>query len=282
MRRGKTDIEVKAPRGNVHKRVKWMVAAAIFLQAAFLIVTAWAADDRQPVRLAKVGVGGGKVIYLVSVDISGGFAEVTHVKTQNYPVRAKFDTFMGRASATAAINGCYFDMNSGNLVGHVYLNGTRDVEGSFSAAFAVDKQRKAVIDKLANLGDTSKYRTIIACVDILIKDGNVLVKSKQDLIKNGHRPSKNNDIYKPARWSAIGIGTDGKVYLVATPSKMTIYEFAKETREHTAIRDLLGLDGGSSSGLFYEGKVIMRPVRTIPSVIVARPAAIPAYMISRR
>ncbi len=269
-----------------------VAAAAIISQAAFLIEAAAqvavpvpapaTADNRLPVKFVKIPTGKNASLNVIKIDLSNGTLEMAHVTAADYPKRDRFDDIVRTASPTAAINACFFDMNSGKLVGHVYKDGRREIEGSFSSAFAIDSKNKPVIDRIGKLGDTSKYKLIIACVDILMKDGKVLVSSKADLVKNGHHPSKSNDIYKPARWSAIGIDRDGNAYLVATSAKMSIYTFVREVKEHTCITDLLGLDGGSSTGLYYRGSVVVRPSREIASVITVRPAEVKPQLIASR
>jgi hypothetical protein len=53
---------------------------------------------------------------------------------------------------------------------------------------------------------------------------------------------------------------------------MTLYEFTRQVRQRTAVTDLLGLDGGTSSGLFVNGAFVSVPGRPVPSVILARPS----------
>jgi len=252
------------------------------MQAAFYLEANAESYGRLPVSLEKVPIGSGRYIYTVEIEISNGMLEIAHVTQKDYPKRAKFKDLISGENPAAAINGCFFDLNSGNLVGHIYRDGHREIEGTFSAAFAVNTENKAAIDTVQNLGDIKKYRVIIGCVDILMKDGDILIKSKADLVRNGHDPSRHNDIYKPARWSAIGIGADGKVYLIATPNRMYIYDFIKEVKAHTSMRDMLGMDGGSSSGLYFGGRVLVSPARTISSVIVVKPAAINPQMLASR
>jgi hypothetical protein len=283
MRPARDVISRESNKGHVLIKLMRVAAAMFFTQAAFYIrATAAEPDSKSPTKLVKIAAGQNQTLNVIEIDLSGGSLELAHVTSPFYPKRESFDEFMKRARPSAAINGCFFDMDSGKLVGHVYLNGAREIEGAFSAAFAIGADNKPVINTMDKLGDTSKYKTIIACVDILMKDGKILVNSKADLVRNGHDPSRSNDIYKPARLSAIGADKDGKVYLIATNAKMTIYTFVKEVKEHTCITDLLGLDGGSSSGLFYQGQVIVRPVRTISSVIVVRPAPVAPSMIASR
>ena len=252
-------------------------------QAAFYIRTAAAeAETKLPVRLVKIASAQNQTLNIIEIDLADGSLELAHLTPPDYPKRDSFDDFIKRSRPAAAINGCFFDMNSGELVGHVYRNGDREIEGSFSAAFAISADNKPVINSIDKLGDVSKYKLIIGCVDILMKDGKILVSSKADLVRNGHNPSRRNDIYKPARLSAIGAGPDGKIYLIATNSKMSIYKFVQEVKDHTAITDLLGLDGGSSSGLYFQGQVIVKPARAISSVIVVRPVPIVPEMIAQR
>ncbi len=268
-------------RGHFLRKLLYAAVVGILMQAAFYFEANAESDGRLPVLLEKIPIGGGRFLYTIEVDISNGTLELAHITRKDYPKRADFQQFIGDENPpAAAINGCFFDLNSGKLVGHIYRDGHREIEGSFSAAFAVNSENKASVDTIRNLGDVKNYRVIIGCVDILMKNGDILIKTKADLVRNGHDPSRHNDIYKPARWSALGISASGKVYLVATPSRMYIYDFIKEVKSHTSIRDMLGMDGGSSSGLYYGGQILVRPSRPISSVIMVRPATVHPQMIA--
>lgn len=258
------------PPAGILQTMTALAAATIALSAAFIFgqIKAVAA----PHNHTKAPAGDGIVLNLVEIDITGGM-EIISAGYNNYTSRANFETLSRNAGSTAAINGCFFDLRSGRLVGHVYRDGRQEVKGTFGAAFAVGNDGKPVIDHIKKLGDPADYKVIISCVDILMKNGKILVSSKADLVRNGHKPSKHNDIYKAARWSAIGIGKSGKVYLIATANRISMYRFIKEVAEHTEIVDMLGLDGGTSTGLYYDGKVLIRPQRTVASIIAARPAA---------
>ena len=237
-----------------------------------------------PVRFATISLGRGRALHLVVVNPAGGRVEITSAGADDrYSFPDSFDSMVRRSNATAAINGCFFDMNTGRLVGHIWHDGEQRVHGAFSAAFAVRRDNTAVIAPLAELGDPRQFRVVIACVDILIRNGEIRVKSKADLVRNGHNPSPRNDIYRPARWSAVGLDRSGQVYFVASEGAMTIYEFTRQVRAQTAITDLLGLDGGTSSGLYYNGSFVTAPGRRVTSLIVVRPAAAtPSSVASRR
>lgn len=246
------------------------LTAAGILAAVFYSTAASGAEDAGPVKYTTVPVGGGKTLKMTVMDLSTGEVEIASSSGRGYSTRVGFKELAENADALAAINGCYFDMRTGRLLGKVYTDGRPEFLGMFSAAFAVRLDNRAVIAPLKELGDTRAYKTIITCVDILIRNGEILVKSKKYLVRNGHNPSRSNDIYRPARWSAIGIGKSGQVYFVGAAGRMTIYDFTRAVRKHTEIVDLLGLDGGSSSGLYHLGQTHIAPARRIPAAIVAR------------
>mgnify|MGYP000055983447 CR=1 FL=1 len=252
-------------------RIPAVAAACVFASAAAAFAGGGYATD--PVRLASIDLGRGRALHIVSVDIGSGRVEIDSAGADaRYGAVDSFGGLVRRSGASAAINGCFFDLNTGRLVGHIWHNGEQRVRGSFSAALAIRRDNTAVIAPMKELGDPRDYRVIIACVDILIRNGEILVKSKKDLVRNGHNPSRHNDIYRPARWSAVGLDHSGQVYLIASTGVMTLYEFTRQVRQRTAVTDLLGLDGGTSSGLFVNGAFVSVPGRLVPSVIVARPA----------
>lgn len=258
-----------------------LAAAAVCVSNTAAVALEQAATA--PVRLASLDLGRGRTLHLAVLDLPGGRVTVDSAGADTrYSTTDSFDSMVRRSGAFAAINGCFFDIDTGRLVGHIWQGGEQRVRGAFSAAFAVRKDNSAVIARVAELGDLSQYRVIIACVDILIRNGEILVKSRADLVRNGHNPSRSNGIYKPARWSAIGLDRSGQAYLVASTGAMSLYEFTRQVRARTAITDLLGLDGGTSSGLYVNGRYVTTPGRTVPSIIVAQPLpAGPASVAAR-
>lgn len=66
--------------------------------------------------------------------------------------------------------------------------------------------------------------------------------------------------------SAIGVKTDGTVFLVTVPSA-TIERLAHIMQELGA-RDAMNLDGGASSGLWLSGKYVTRPGRLLSNALV--------------
>jgi len=250
-----------------------LAAAAVCMTATAAFALSGAGHATEPVRAATIDLGRGRALHVVSIDMAGGRVEIDSAGADaRYGTVDTFGSLVRGSGALAAINGCFFDLNTGRLVGHIWHNGEQRVRGAFSAALAVRRDNTAVIAPVRDLGDPRDYRVIIACVDILIRNGEILVKSKEDLVRNGHNPSRRNDIYKPARWSAVGLDRGGQVYLLASSGSMTLYEFTRQVRARTAVTDLLGLDGGASSGLFANGLFLATPGRPVPSIIVARPA----------
>jgi uncharacterized protein YigE (DUF2233 family) len=77
-------------------------------------------------------------------------------------------------------------------------------------------------------------------------------------------------ISKYACRTAIGLTADNKLVMVATNVSITLERLADIMLKFDCT-DAVVLDGGSSTGIYYDGKVRVRPVRIMVSILAVFP-----------
>jgi len=103
---------------------------------------------------------------------------------------------------------------------------------------------------------------VIACGPTLLKDGKIVLDAK----KEGFSSPK--ILEKSALRSAIGVTADKRLLLVVTHGK--IEDLARIMRILGA-KDAMGLDGGGSSGLWWNGRYLRKPKRKIANALLVLP-----------
>jgi len=93
-----------------------------------------------------------------------------------------------------------------------------------------------------------------------VKDGAIAVNPRAE----GFRDPK--ILTLACQRSAVGITKAGELLLVTCPA-VTIRQLAGVMRALGA-RDAMNLDGGASSGLFYQGKYLTTPGRDISNALL--------------
>jgi hypothetical protein len=74
-------------------------------------------------------------------------------------------------------------------------------------------------------------------------------------------------LFRPNPRVAVGLTRAGKLLLVATGKRVTLGRWAKVLKGLGAV-DALNLDGGSSTGMFYQGYPVIRPRRHLTNALV--------------
>lgn len=132
----------------------------------------------------------------------------------------------------------------------------------YAASFRQTLQTKSY-EKDAYFEETSDWKdvqTAVSAGPTLMKNGKMIGNGEEE----GFKESK---ITKSrGQRSFIGVKKD-KTLVMGTVSGVTIKELAEITK-NMGLVDAINLDGGASSGLYYEGKYIHTPGRDISNALV--------------
>lgn len=172
-----------------------------------------------------------------------------------------FKSIINRKKPTIAVNGFFFDSYDGtnNTYGHLVNNfKTLNYEG-FQPAYFVDKNNKSFI---ANPYD---YDMSYDDVKHMVSVGPHLVKDNVDLAEAGYDMETGKGLSRAQR-TAIGI-TKNKFLKIVTANGVSNPDMAKLMLA-IGCTDAGNLDGGASSALYYNGRIITHPGRNLNNYVL--------------
>lgn len=178
-----------------------------------------------------------------------------------------FGAMMARAVPAAAVTGTFFDTRSLLPIGDIVIGGQIAHFGGRGAALCVAPDpltgaTRAQIRPNAGLWrhtDWSSYESVLAGGMWLMRGGALTL----DWRAQGFRDPS---LFRPNPRVAVGLTASGKLLLVATGKRVSLGRWAKVLKELGAV-DALNLDGGSSTGMFYQGHAVIRPGRRLTNTL---------------
>jgi len=225
------------------------------------------------------------VAHVVTVNLADPRTRITVALARNGRGSSEsFKSIVSRTRPSAAITGTFFDTRTLIPTGDIALCGTLVHSGCVGSALCIDQNNRATI---VPLGDGRKnrwagYQTVLCAGPTLTADNRIAIALKHE----GFRGS----LHASTRRTAVGISSAGKLLLVAINRKASLYGLAK-TMLALGARDSVCLDGGSSTGLFHEGRFLAAPSRQLTNVLVvyarsevfesARESLAPAALLAR-
>lgn len=236
--------------------VTYGVAKSGRIAAHVVTVNLADADTRVTVALARGGVGKGE----------------------------SFKSIVKRSRPAAAITGTFFDTKTLIPTGDIAVFGKVVHTGCVGSALCIDSQNKAVVVPLSKgrKQGWGAYETVLCCGPSLISRGAISISLR--------REGFGNSLTAPATRTAVGITRSGKLLLVAVNRKTSFHAVAKLMRS-LGVVDALSLDGGSSTGLYADGRYMAAPGRRLTNLLVvyktfadyayARDALVPPSMLPK-
>jgi hypothetical protein len=207
-------------------------------------------------------------IKLESKTVLGVSVKLIHVNLEHPMVRigavipanlfkkgALFDTLVAGSSAIAMLNGGYFHPKTFSPVGDLVVDGKWLNQGRLRSGLAITKANTALLW-------TKDSQIVPRDLQTLIGTGPILVRAYQINPVPKAEGYGDSAIWSKAARSAIGILSDKKIVLVSTRERLSLRELGKVMFKLGA-RDAIALDGGSSVGMAWKGKVVIHPKRKI-------------------
>jgi exopolysaccharide biosynthesis protein len=152
--------------------------------------------------------------------------------------------------------------------GFLILTNDKDMIAKFQVGEQVDYKTDYFINDYNTTGhsgvnlDYGNVRTAIGAGPTLVKDGKIVLDGRME----GFTESKILD--DPAQRSLIGVRADGYVGFASIPG-VTMAQLA-EIAINLGMVEAMNLDGGGSSGTFYDGNYITTPGRELSNALVVR------------
>ncbi|MFQ3548232.1 MAG: phosphodiester glycosidase family protein [Armatimonadota bacterium] len=174
----------------------------------------------------------------------------------------------------AAVTGTYFCTKTLTPVGSIVSNGKliHKANVGSAVAFNYDGEAKIVPLKKGQNHDWNGVITGLRTGPLLLSNGSYALNPKDE----GYRDP---GLFGRKTRMALGITSHNKLLLVAVQTPVTFGQSASIMKKLGAV-EALCLDGGSSSAMYYKGKMILRPQRSLTNLLEIR--KVPDYMVKQK
>jgi len=173
-----------------------------------------------------------------------------------------FRSLMRRTRPAAAINGTFFCTRTFKPTGDIVIGGQLIWKGYLGTAITVDYNGK--VRFVPTRGDEGykwyDYANVLAAGPTLVLHGKTVVTPKSQGFHSGVHFTRR------AR-AAVGLTYHNKLVFVTTGKRVYYSELARVMKRLNC-EDAAVLDGGSSIGLYWEGKLIVNPGRGMTNCLL--------------
>jgi exopolysaccharide biosynthesis protein len=184
-----------------------------------------------------------------------------------------FGSFIRRTLPSAAITGTFFSTRSLLPVGDIVTKGRTRYRGPAGTAvcFTEDNGVKFQARKWGRTYDWSEYQTVLCTGPTLLRRGLPALYPRAE----GYRDPS---LFALRPRTALGVTRHNKLLLVAVNRPVHLRTMMGVLRDLGAV-EAAGLDGGSSSALYANGRVLVSPGRRLVNVLtVTRSRVAPTLM----
>ena len=223
------------------------------------------AQQDDPVRLSKK-TAAGVPVQVVTVRLKRkGVRVETELARGGIGKSESLGGLARRTGARVAMTGTFFDTKTLLPIGDIVQDGELVHYGGRGAGLCLRKGKKGVRARIRpNAGkdrhtDWTPNHTVLGGGMWLVRGGEVALS----LSKQGFSPA----LRAPTQRVAVGVTADGQLLLAATSSKVSLAQWAAALRGLGA-KDALNFDGGSSTGLYFQGKAVVKPGRKLTNALV--------------
>jgi exopolysaccharide biosynthesis protein len=173
-----------------------------------------------------------------------------------------FASMIHRAQPAAAITGTFFGIHNGLPTGDLVVNGHALYQGFVGTAVAFTEGNRVSFIPVGY-----KEKRAWQSFDGVMRGGPMLVQS--GTIAVGPREEGFVSISPAARRqrTAVGITPGRKLLLLAVRQPISLWRLAKLMRSLGAYH-AVAMDGGSSTGLYFHGQMVVQPARALTNSLV--------------
>lgn len=242
------------------------MVVSVWTRAAFALsltpLLACGVLDASPLTCGKVTVEGVSA-YVVRADLKDRRVRVVTCVSRGFPGRAEsFASVLARTHPCAAINGTFFGVRNLAPAGDLVVAGRPIYFGRLRRAFAINGD--GAVRLLPVFAGRSTgwegFHSAVAAGPTLISNGRVSLAPAQEGFFDGA-------VFRSARRSAVGLTSGGELLFVVTTQAVRLSALARFMQKLGAV-DALNMDGGSSCGLSFRGKMLVRPGRGLTNWIL--------------
>lgn len=168
-----------------------------------------------------------------------------------------------RTGATVAATGTYFDPKTLRPVGDLVIDGQFVHRGFIGTSLAFREGDTSVVEvrDRARGGKYPGYDTVLTAGPRILAEGKWIANPRQEGFKD---PA----LLGRRRRLGAGVTSLGKLLLIHPSRSVTLGELGKIASDLGAV-DAINLDGGTSTALYYRGRVLAQPGRSLTNLLVA-------------
>ncbi len=227
-----------------------------------LLLSSLPPQKTEPPETLSVSRAAGISVRVIRVNLNDPQVRVSMQTAKGMPTGAEdFSTLMARTRPTLAINGTYFSKTSLAPIGDIVIGGKVVYRGNFGTVFGLTYEKEPILQRVVRWHghDWKGCETALGCGPALVLDGKVDVQPEQEGFSDPH-------IMGTTKRMGLGVTGDRHLLLVTTLSGVSFRKWA-EVMKALDCRDAMNLDSGASLGMYYHGKMILRPGRKLTNVL---------------
>jgi hypothetical protein len=183
-------------------------------------------------------------------------------------------SMIGKDQPIAAITGTFFSPGCSIPVADVLVDGDLKAKGDRGSCMGVDYCGAVSIfdEHFRTPVEWSAYQYGLRGAVRVVSNGRVCPDPKSQRFHD-------RAIWGSASRTGIGLTKAGKLVLIGTSRPVTLSEFGRAMLQ-CGIRNGISLDGGSSTCLYYNGKMLLSPRRQLTNLLLITPR--PAQSLAMR
>lgn len=199
----------------------------------------------------------GAKVHFVVVNPFASDLQITPVYVQG---GVHFRTMIDAYRPIAAINGTFFNLRTKRPIGDIVIAGDHIHNGRLRTALVMYGPFAFITPIPLGANFMGKVDGLLACGPRLLTNGRITVYPYAE----GFRDRR---LFNPARRSAIGVTSKGKLVFAVITTPVTLTKAAKIVRA-LGCADAMNLDGGGSSALYCAGQFLVQPSRPLTTALM--------------
>jgi phosphodiester glycosidase len=173
-----------------------------------------------------------------------------------------FAGMIHRARPAAAITGTFFGVHNGLPTGDLVVNGHALYQGFVGTAVAFTRGNLVSFIPMGY-----KEKTAWRFFDGVLRAGPMLVQAAKIAVSPRDEGFVSLSPAARRQRTAVGITSGRKLLLLAVKEPISLWRLAKLMRSLGAYH-AVAMDGGSSTGLYFHGQMVVRPARALTNALV--------------